>query len=111
MSARRVQRTLSGTFSRLCATIGQNHRRPNAPLRHAERGDRESHHGAGGSMPFALMTAAASGVVRCLIRALAASGCLAVVLTPAVLTNQSWSSAGSRPTSCTPLADTSEGVG
>jgi len=35
-------------------------------------------------MPFALMTAAASGVARYLIRALAASGSLAAALTPAV---------------------------
>ena len=70
----------------------------------------QTHHRPGDSMPFALMTAAASGVVRCLIRALAASGCLAVALTPAVLTNQLCSSAGRGPTNCTPLADRSEGV-
>jgi|EndMetStandDraft_4_1072995.scaffolds.fasta_scaffold590663_2 hypothetical protein len=37
-------------------------------------------------MPFALMAAAASGVVTCVIKALAASGGLAAVLTPAVFT-------------------------
>ena len=61
-------------------------------------------------MPLALITAAASGVVRCLIKALAASGCLAAVLTPAVFTNQFCSSAGSEPTSRTPLADINEGA-
>ena len=61
-------------------------------------------------MPFVLMTAAASGVARDLIRALAASGCLAAALTPAVFTNQLCNSPGRTPTICTPLTDSSVGM-
>ena len=53
-------------------------------------------------MPFALNAAAAVRVVRCLIRASAASGCLAAALMPAVFTNQFCNSAGNKPASSTP---------
>ena len=59
-----------------------------------------------GSMPAALMTAAAAGEVRNLNKTLAASGSVAVVTIPAEITFMACSSAGSGPSNSAPGTNT-----
>src|SRR5213594_3059877 len=74
-------------------------------LQPAVRPNGSYYHGAAGSMPFALVTAAASGVRRKLTSAFAASASLALAITAAAKTMVFWRSPGSGPTISMPATD------